>query len=88
MKQDKSITAMAKDEASSAYIPMRVREIIQEALGPNSWEQTCLASTLSQENSKLLKELDKAQALLSDSRKDCHDLGVKYISISEKVSFA
>lgn len=85
MRRDKSIAAMAKDETSSAYIPMRVREIVQEVIGSNSWEQTCLASTLSQENSKLLKELDKAQALLSDSRKDCHDLGIKYITMAEKV---
>ncbi len=76
---------MAKDEASSAYIPMRVREIIQEVMGPGSWEQTCLASTLSQENSKLLQELDAAQEQLRESRKDCHEIGLKYISVSEKV---
>jgi len=76
---------MAKDEASSTYIPVRVREIIQEVMGPGSWEQTCLASSLSQENSKLLKELHDAQDLLNESRKDCHEIGLKYISVSEKV---
>ena len=85
VKDDKHITAMAKDEASSAYIPVRVREIIQEVMGSGSWEQTRLASTLSQDNSKLLKELHDAQVLLNESRKDCHEIGLKYISVSEKV---
>lgn len=75
---------MQGDETSSAYIPLRIREIIQETLSPNSWNPSLFANSLSQENGKLLKELDKAQALLSESRKDCHDISIKYLAVSEK----
>lgn len=74
---------MKHDETSSAYIPLRIRDIIQETLSPNTWGRP-LASSLTRENSNLLKELDKAQSLLSQSRKECYNLGVKYITISEK----
>lgn len=77
---------MKKDQTSSSYIPMRIRDIIQETLSPLSWGTPMLTSSLSRENSHLLKELDKAQDLLSQSRKECHEIGVKYIAISEKVA--
>lgn len=63
---------------------MRIREIIQETLSPHTW-QPLLATTLSKENCKLLTELDKAQSLLCESRRECNELGLKFISISEKV---
>lgn len=85
MQEDQPISAMKLDETSSAYIPIRVREIIQETLSPSTWGQPFLAATLSRENCKLLTELDKAQSLLCESRKECNDLGLKFISISEKV---
>lgn len=70
---------------SSAYIPMRIRDIVQDTLSRTAWGQPILTTTLSRENSKLLKELDKAQSLLKQSRKECHDLGLKFVNASEKV---
>lgn len=84
--EDEPIAFMKKDKTSSSYIPMRIRDIVQETLAPLSWGRPLLASSLSRENSNLLKELDKAQDLLSQSRRECHDLGVKYITVSEKVN--
>ena len=86
MQGDKSLSAMRQDASSSStHISLRIREIIQETLSPAVWSgQPFLASSLSRENSKLLQELDKAQALLSQSRKECHDLGRKFITLSEK----
>lgn len=84
MQGDQPISAMNLDPTSSAYIPMRIREIIQETLSPHTW-QPLLATTLSRENCKLLTELDKAQSLLCESRKECNELGLKFISVSEKV---
>ncbi len=87
VRRDKSLSTLQKEESGSAYIPMRIRDIIQETLSPAVWSgQPFLASSLSRENSKLLQELDKAQELLSQSRKECHDLGVKFITVSEKAS--
>ena len=76
---DDSIAEMAKDEMSSANIRRRVQERLQEALGPSSWDQTCLASTVSLENSKLVKELDETKELLSESRKGCHELAINML---------
>lgn len=85
MQEDQPISVMKLDQASTAYIPMRIRDIIQETLSPNMWGQPLLAATLSKENCKLLTELDKAQSLLCESRKECNELGLKFISVSEKV---
>ena len=84
--EDEPISFMKRDQTSSAYIPMRIRDIVQEALSPLAWSRPLLTSPLSRENTNLLKELDKAQDLLRQSRQECHDLGVKYIEVSEKVS--
>lgn len=84
---DKTLASLQKDESGSAYVPMRVRDIIQETLSPVVWSgQPFLTSSLTRENSKLLQELDKAQELLSQSRKECHELGTKFITVSEKAS--
>lgn len=83
--EDEPIAFMKKDKTSSTYIPMRIRDIVQETLSPLAWGRPLLTSSLSRENSHLQKELDKAQDILSQSRKECHDLGVKYIAVSEKV---
>ena len=73
-------------ESGSTHIPSRIRDIIQETLSPAMLSgQPFLASSLSRENSKLLQELDKAQGLLSQSRKECHDLGMNFIAVSEMV---
>ena len=85
MQEDEPISVMKKDPASSAYISTRIRDIIQETLSPSTWGQPLLAATLSRENRKLLTELDKTQGLLCESRKECNELGLKFISVSEKV---
>lgn len=82
--EDEPISSMRKDRTSVSYIPMRIRDIVHETLSPLAWGRPLMASSLTRENSNLLKELDKAQGLLSQSRKECHDLGVKYIAVSEK----
>lgn len=74
---------MKQNETSSAYIPMRVREIIQETLSSSDWEKPLFATSFSREN-HLLKELDKSQHLLSQSRKEAHDLGERFVVVSKK----
>ena len=70
-------------------MPLRVKEIIQESLAATSstWGpgKPLLATALSRENSRLLTELEKAQNLLTESRKECNELGLKFIDASEKV---
>ena len=77
---------MKQNEASSAFIPTRVREIIQESLSSSDWEKPILATSFSREND-LLKELDKSQHLLSQSRKEANDLGEKFIAVSKKARY-
>ena len=78
---------MKHDQGSTT--PLRVKEIIQESLAPiSTWGppgKPLLATTLSRENSRLLTELEKAQSLLTESRKECNELGLKFIDASEKV---
>lgn len=83
IKGDQPINVMKQNETSSAYIPMRVREIIQETLSSSGWEKPLLATSFSRE-SNLLKELDKSQHLLSQSRKEAHDLGERFVPVSKK----
>ena len=83
---------MKKDPTSAAYIPVRIREIIRDTLSPNKWDLSTLPlkplfQPPEEENSlsSLKKELSEAKEKLSKTEKDCMELSVKYISVSEKV---
>jgi len=58
---------MRRDSASAACIPLRIREIVEEGLSVDNWEKNL--STLSTENSVLMKELEKTKQLLVDYQK-------------------
>lgn len=85
---DSTISELKKDPASAAYIPVRIREIIQETLSPSKWDPSTLppASNVQPSLVSLLqKELKETQNKLSQTEKDCMELSVKYIAVNEKV---
>jgi len=72
VENDESITVMRRDSASAACIPLRIREIVEEGLSADNWEKNL--STLSTENSVLMKELEKTKQLLVDYQKSSVNL--------------
>ena len=88
MSGDSTISELKKDPASAAYIPVRIREIIQDTLSPSNWDLSTLPSASNVQPSLvslLQKELKEAQVKLSQTEKDCMELSVKYIAVNEKV---
>lgn len=85
MESDESIAVMRRDSASAIHIPLRVREIVEECLATDKWERSLAnASTLSTENSILMKELEKTKQLLVEYQKSTSSLSspVKKITVS------
>ncbi len=78
---------MRQDQTSTVYIPMRIREIVQDCLSPVKWEGPVAADAALQEENQLLKqELERARVLLRKSQNDCEELSCQYLAVSEKVS--
>lgn len=88
---DAAISEMKKDPMSATYIPVRIREIIQDTLSPSKWDLSTLhlkpSAQPAEESSlsSLQKELKEAQEKLTKTEKDCMELSVKYIAVNEKV---
>lgn len=84
MENDESIAVMARDPDSAAHIPLRIREIVEECLSADKWEKSLAnVSTLSTENSILMKELEKTKQLLVDYQNSSSNLSpVKNFSVS------
>ena len=84
MESDESIAVMRRDSASAVHIPLRVREIVEECLSADNWEKSLTnTSTLSTENSILMKELEKTKQLLVEYQKSNSSLSpVKNSSVS------
>ena len=90
MSSDATISDMKKDPASTAYIPMRIKENIRDTLSPSKWDLSSISSKPpGAEDSVVLlqKELKEAQEKLSQTEKDCMELSVKYIAVNEKVRY-
>ena len=90
VSSDATISDMKKDPTSTAYIPVRIREIIRDTLSPSKWDLSVISSKpLGAEDSTALlqKELKEAQEKLSQTEKDCMELSVKYIAVNEKVKY-
>ena len=86
MASDEAISAMKRDVTSAAYVPMRIREIVQDTLSSINWETSVQEDGgLSKEHVLLRKELEQAEDLLKQSREDCQDISAKYVAVSEKV---
>ena len=84
---DESIAVMKCDTSSAMYVPMRIREIVQEYLSPSKWDPSATKGGFSRENDLLRRELEKAQELVKQSQRDCQDLSSKYITVSAKVRY-
>ena len=84
MESDESIAVMRRDSASAVHVPLRIREIVEECLSADKWERSLAnASTLSTENSILMKELDKTKQLLVEYQKSNSTLSpAKNVSVS------
>lgn len=81
VENDESIAVMRRDSASAACIPLRIREIVEESLSAESWEKN--VSTLSTENSVLMKELEKTKQLLVDYQKSSTPVSpIKKLTVS------
>ncbi len=77
---------MKRDQTSAVYVPMRIREIVQNCLSPRKLDRSMLMDgTVQQENQLLSQELERARGLLRRSQNDCEELSSQYISVSEKV---
>lgn len=80
-------------DGNPAKIPARVREIITKNLSGEgrSYTPTPLATfnmtTLQEENRLLAAELNRVEDLLSASRAERDELGIKYNALSERVCF-
>ena len=93
MSSDATLLDMKKDPATAAYIPVRIKEIVRDTLSPSKWDLSSISSSKlspvgpGEEDSvvSLQKELKEAQEKLSQTEKDCMELSVKYIAVSEKV---
>ena len=93
MSSDATLSDMKKDPATAAYIPVRIKEIVRDTLSPSKWDLSSISSSKllpvgsGEEDSvaSLQKELKEAQEKLSQTEKDCMELSVKYIAVSEKV---
>ena len=84
VESDESIAVMRRDSASAVHVPLRIREIVEECLSADKWERSLAnASTLSTENSILMKELEKTKQLLVEYQKSSSSLSpAKNVSVS------
>jgi len=84
VESDESIAVMARDPDSAVHIPLRIREIVEECLSTDKWERSLAnATTLSTENSILMKELERTKQLLVDYQKSNSSLSpAKNFSVS------
>ena len=80
-------------DGNPAKIPARVREIITKNLAgeelsytPSVMETTPSVSDLQEENRVLAAELNRVEEMLSASRAERDELGIKYNALSERVS--
>ena len=88
MESDESIAVMRRDSASAVHVPLRIREIVEECLSADKWERSLAnASTLSTENSILMKELEKTKQLLVEYQKSNSTLSpAKNVSVSISIA--
>ena len=91
MSGDESLAVMRRDPASAKYVPLRVREIVQQCL---THPHTTGGGTVGGEGEgrelvvrgRIEEELERVRELLQKTQKENEDLRLKYIAVSEKVS--
>ena len=72
-----------------AKIPVKIREIITKNLTEDEKEGTMTSVTMDtvrEENRMLQSELNRVEDLLSSSRAERDEIGIKYNALSERVS--
>lgn len=92
MSGDESLAVMRRDPASAKYVPLRVREIVQQCL--THPQTTSGGGTVGGEGERrelvvrgrVEEELERVRELLQKTQKENEDLRLKYIAVSEKVS--
>lgn len=94
MSGDESLAVMRDDPASAKYVPLRVREIVQQCLtrpqtssgGGTVGGEEEGRELVGKVRGRIEAELERVRELLQKTQRENEDLRLKYIAVSEKVS--
>ena len=94
MSGDESLAVMKDDPASAKYVPLRVREIVQQCLthpqtssgGGTEGGEGEGRELVGKVRGRMEAELERVRELLQKTQRENEDLRLKYIAVSQKVS--
>lgn len=91
LKDTDKLSLRGEDNGTSTKVPARIREIITQSLSTEDLSQGHKMSgptveSVREENRMLQNELNRVEDLLSASRAERDEIGIKYNALSERVS--